>query len=202
MIGSVRRVGCLGLSANPPHFGHLAAALAVLKSGIVDEVWLVPVFAHAFDKPEFAPWHHRLAMTKMLQEPGISVCDIEGEFARTSFTIDTVKALIKRYPNNEFFWIIGSDIICNQDYLRWHEWDELRHIIKFAVVDRPGYSLDIHDIPESFLHVSDNERPESSTEVRELVHEGASIERFVGDQISKYISDNGLYKAAKEARNG
>ncbi|MBI2463114.1 MAG: nicotinate (nicotinamide) nucleotide adenylyltransferase [Candidatus Spechtbacteria bacterium] len=198
-----KRIGCLGLSANPPHLGHLAAARAVLKSGLVDEVWLIPVFAHAFNKPDFAPWRHRVAMTKFLEEPGIIVCEIEGERTVVSYTADTVAALRERHPDYEFFWVIGSDIVARGEYLQWHNWDELKNMIRFIVIDRSGYPICESDVPERFIRLHDSEvRCQSSTLARELIHRHEDVASLVGEQIAYYINQNELYSNTEEARYG
>src|SRR3989344_8244194 len=106
------KIAVLGGSFNPPHYGHLMVASEVLKRGF-DEVWLMPCFKHAEEKPEI-PAKHRLAMTriavKTLQNKRIKASGLEIRFLKkTNYTADTVKLLKKRFPNDEFAWVFGSE---------------------------------------------------------------------------------------------
>lgn len=78
------RIGCLGLSANPPHLGHLDMARVIRNSGLlVDAVWLIPTFEHPFAKEDMASWHDRVNMSRFLEDISldISVSVAEGEMA-------------------------------------------------------------------------------------------------------------------------
>ena len=52
----MRRIGCFGINANPPHLGHKEAAEAFLNSGLVDEVWIIPTFNHPVSKADIVSW--------------------------------------------------------------------------------------------------------------------------------------------------
>lgn len=191
---SQRRIGCLGLSANPPHFGHLNSARAILGCGLVDEVWLIPVFFNA-DKPNLISWMHRLKMTRMLKERCVSVCDIESRLPTPSFTERTLSALKKEYPNNKFLWILGADIAASGEYLNWHKWSRMEREFEFIVVKRPDYPIDRLSFPRcftAFVDVSSCARV-SSTEIRRMIGRGEDITYLVGHDIAWYIKQHGLY---------
>jgi len=144
-------IGCLGLSANPPHKGHIDVARVLLKSGcFFDEIWLIPVYKHSFDeKSDMAPWKHRSAMCRLLQEPSIRVCEVEREREGISYTIDTLAHLRSKYPQHSFAWCVGSDIVTSGSYRNWHRWEELKEREKICVVERPGYILTA-EMPDCF----------------------------------------------------
>lgn len=112
----------------------------ILQSGLVDEVWFIPCFAHPSDK-ELAPVEHRLQMAKFLEGEGVKISDIEIARRRKSYTIDTVRALQAEYPSYEFFWIIGSDIVATKSYLKWKDWNKLRRLVKFLVGSTPDITM-------------------------------------------------------------
>ncbi len=101
-----RRIGLLGLAANPPHDGHLEAARLVLEKKLVDMVWLGPCYRHSFDKSLVSP-EHRWEMTLLMESEGIYVTNIEFRLKGKSYTIETVKALKEEYPGCDFFgyWV-------------------------------------------------------------------------------------------------
>ena len=193
-----KRIGCLGLSADPPHVGHQNAAQRVLQKGLVDEVWLIPVFRHPLYKSDLVSWKHRLAMTKLLQDQNIMVCEIEKKLGEASYTARTLRALQERHPEHSFKWIIGSDITGSKGYLRWHDWEKLQHECHFIVVERPGYPLTEGTLPGCFyvlvrLQNNDRQIPTSSTEVRRYIQQGKDVIPLVGEGIARYISEHGLY---------
>jgi len=194
IITNNKRIACLGISANPPHLGHLAAARQILKNAAIDEVWFVPCYKHAFAK-HLIPWQHRLKMIKMMEGPGIKVCDIEKENG-FSYTIKTLRKLKKQYPEYQFFWAVGSDIILSNEYKKWKKWKELSRLIKFYVVQRPGYQLEKDSIPECFEllpKIPFLTKDISSTLIRERLKRGLNIKNLVSLKVEKYIFKNKLY---------
>lgn len=189
------RVGCLGLAANPPHRGHIEHARILLGSGWVDEVWLIPVFRHAFEKSDMAPWEHRVNMCRMLGGEDIRVLDIEGERGGISYTIDTLKCLKRRYPGHIFYWCVGYDIVTSGSYLKWHRWKEMKNNFQFLLVERPGYPLQDIEIPKVFIEAGTSlGDPISSTDIRQMVRGGKDITPHVGKKVARYIREHKLYK--------
>lgn len=191
------RIGCLGLSANPPHIGHIENARTLLASGRVDEVWLIPVFRHPFasDKPSMAQWHHRVLMARMLEEPGVIVSEVEGELGSTSYTLETLRHLNKTRPEHMFYWCVGSDIITSKSYLKWKCFREIEQKFRFFAIERPGYPLKGLYIPGCFEAVGlAPGSPISSTEIRTMIKEGKDIAQYVGENVADYIEKYGLYK--------
>lgn len=154
------RIALFGGSFDPPHVGHQLACQYVLLTHAVDEVWLVPVFRHAFDKRS-APYEHRVAMCRIAAaaiggcsaagEPRVRVCTIERELHEEelrrggtssgpgpgpgpSYTLNTVRALKQRHPGDEFRMIIGTDLIKERE--RWYRWPELAAELPFLVIGR------------------------------------------------------------------
>src|SRR5688572_24594823 len=91
------RVGLFGGSFNPPHVAHALVALYVLETQPVDELWFVPVYAHAFGK-DLAPYEHRVAMCKLVAQalgPRVKVSRAEEELAnKPGFTVSRTLDLI------------------------------------------------------------------------------------------------------------
>ena len=101
-----------GGTFDPPHSGHVHLGRAVLENGSADEVMYVPAWHPPHKRnAEIAPYDDRLAMLKLAirGEPGFSVSEIERDRGGISFTIDTLRLLSDRFPEDEFFLLIGSD---------------------------------------------------------------------------------------------
>ena len=91
-------------------------------------------------KPEPGAFGNRLSHARgtARHHPFIRVTDIEQRLG-TRYTIDTVKALKRRFPHPRFVWLMGSDNL--EQFARWRHWQEIARIIPIAVVRRPGSVL-------------------------------------------------------------
>lgn len=201
------RIGCLGLSANPPHRGHASAASLLLASKKVDEVWLIPVFNHAFRK-SLASWEHRLAMCRILERnySHVYASPVEAEIEEqerhgVSYTLFTVRYLKEKFPHHAFYWCVGSDIILDHSYLRWYKWAELQKEIEFLVLEKPGYPLGAQPLPPGLTKISGYTWNTSSTKIRQMIREGKDVNSLVphvSEEVARYIKAHGLYKPNKE----
>jgi nicotinate-nucleotide adenylyltransferase len=131
--------GLLGGSFNPAHSGHRAISLFAMKALGLDEVWWLvspgnPLKSGAED---MAPLTVRLASAKaMARRSRIKATDIEARLG-TRYTVDSIAALIRRYPNRHFVWLMGADNI--GQFHRWRDWRKLTRSVTIAVIARPGY---------------------------------------------------------------
>ena len=134
------RVGLLGGSFNPPHAGHRALSLFALKRLQLDRVWwLVSPGNPLKDTSALPPLSARLAGARDLAaHPAIDVTDIEAALG-TRYTVDTIAALRRRFPNVRFVWLMGADNLAQ--FHRWRKWRTIAQQIPIAVVDRPSDSL-------------------------------------------------------------
>lgn len=138
------RIGLLGGSFNPAHFGHRRISLAAMRALGLDQVWWLvspgnPLKTRAND---MASYSARFAAAKaMARRAPIKVTDFEQQ-AGTRFTIDTVRAVKRAYPRNRFIWLLGSDTLPN--FHLWRDWRRLAHEVPIAVIRRPGYDSVAH----------------------------------------------------------
>jgi len=189
-INKKKKIALFGFSANPPHNAHFEAAEIALRELGVDEVWLIPTGDHHF-KNKLWPKIHRWQMTKLITHPpSIRACNIEIKKKGTSYAVDTMRELRKKYPTYEFIWVVGSDIVCDKNYLTWKDWNKLSRLIPFAVVLRPGYLLEGKDVSSEFKILSKVSFNLSSTEIREKLGYGESIHGLVPSQIEEYLKKN------------
>ena len=132
------RIGLLGGSFDPAHGGHLYVSRIARKALKLDYVWwLVAPGNPLKPMPDALPV--RLARARNAARDGrIFVTDIETRMG-TRFTVDTVGALQKRFPQVDFVWLMGSDNL--EQFSRWRRWQDLAAHIPIAVVRRPGSVL-------------------------------------------------------------
>ena len=186
------KIGILGGSFDPPHFGHLLVARQAREIVHLDEIWLMPYFAHNWD-PTVSAAAHRLAMTRRIEEPGITVSDVEIKHQQKNYTIETVRRLKSKYAH-EFFWIIGSDIL--PEFQRWKDWEQLEREVSFLVFPRNGHSIP-SELPRGFQAINSPELVTSnlsSTIVRNRLTKGLSVVGLIPQGVIDYIEKHKLYQ--------
>jgi nicotinate-nucleotide adenylyltransferase len=135
------RIGLLGGSFNPAHEGHLYVGEVARKRLGLDYVWWLVAPQNPL-KPvaDMAPLEKRLAAARALagRDPRLIVTDLERSLG-TRYTIDTLKALTRRFRGVRFVWLMGSDNL--DQFHRWRRWTEIARIVPIAVVERSGSLL-------------------------------------------------------------
>ena len=192
---------CLGGSFNPIHHGHLICARAVMERAGYAQVMLIPTHQppHKPGHANLAPAHDRLRMCQLAVERSatFTVDDIELKRTGPSYTIDTAAELKTQRGWPEVHWLIGADML---NYLpKWHRAAELIHEVHFVVMARPGFEFEWANLPPEFQHLRDRitEAPRidiSSTQIRERVRAGVSIDYLTPAPVVDYVYDNGLYR--------
>jgi nicotinate-nucleotide adenylyltransferase len=140
---ALKRIGLLGGSFNPAHGGHRRISLFALDALGLDEVWwLVSPGNPLKPKAGMAPLGARLA-SAVHQAKGTRIVptQIERELG-TRYTVDTLRALQRRYPKHRFVWLMGSDNLA-QLHL-WRNWRTIARTMPIAVIARPGYEGAAH----------------------------------------------------------
>ena len=135
------RIGLLGGSFNPAHDGHLYVSETARKRLKLDAVWwLVSPGNPLKDKSSMASLAARLEGARKIagRDPAIHVSTLEQQLG-TIYTVDTVKALQRRFPKLRFVWLMGSDNL--EQFSRWRRWDEIARTVPIAVIQRPGSIL-------------------------------------------------------------
>ena len=134
----MKRIGLLGGSFNPAHRGHRRISLAALDALGLDEVWWLVSPGNPLKPAKgMAPFEARLASARqMARRSPIRVSEFEAR-AGTRFTIDTVRKLQRRYPQNRFLWLMGADTVAQ--FHHWKQWRGIAQLVPIAVIARPGY---------------------------------------------------------------
>ena len=132
--------GLLGGSFNPAHGGHRAISLFARDALALSEVWwLVSPGNPLKDKArDMAPLAARLASAqRQARRAPIRATAIESALG-TRYTIDTIRALKRRYPKRQFIWIMGADNLAI--FHQWRQWRAIARELPIAVIARPGYN--------------------------------------------------------------
>lgn len=130
--------GLLGGSFNPAHGGHRRITLFAIRALGLDEAWwLVSPGNPLKPRAGMAPLAARVRSARAFAHRApIRVTAIERELG-TRYTIDTLRALKRRYPKRRFVWLMGADNLAQ--FHRWKDWRAIVRSMPIAVVARPGY---------------------------------------------------------------
>jgi nicotinate-nucleotide adenylyltransferase len=186
-------IAILGGTFDPPHYGHLMIAEEVLEACDLDGVWFMPSPRPPHKTEEvISDAHHRIEMVKqaIADNERFHLSLIEFEREGLSYTYDTMKELIDKHPHNQFYFLIGADMV---EYLpHWHRIDELVRMVTFIGVGRPGFSL-ASEYREFIHEVEVPEYEISASFLRKRFKENGNTRYFLPDNVRKYIMEKGLY---------
>lgn len=198
----MERIGLLGGTFDPPHVGHLIMASVLVDALGLSRVWFVP----AADPPHkqgraITPAAQRLAMLRLAITPderfALSLIDIERPGPH--YSVDMVAAARQFEPDARFYFLLGSDSLL--DVPGWYAPERLIQLCELAVLERPGYPLDLDALAEALPGLRERvvrvEGPEirlSATTVRARVRAGESIRYLVTPAVERYISAEKPYR--------
>ncbi|HDZ86508.1 hypothetical protein LCGC14_1021770 [marine sediment metagenome] len=202
-MSSVSKIGIMGGTFDPIHFGHLVTAQEAHSYFGLDKVIFMPTGIAPHKEPsKISEAKQRYVMTVMAtsDNEAFDVSDIEVNKTTPSFTIETLTELKKQFPDSDFYFITGADAI--MEILTWKEPEKMVRMAKFVAATRPGFSLtqfrelikDIQPAPEVF----ELEVPAlaiSSTDIRKRVREERPIRYLLPDKVWRYIYSKGFYRA-------
>ncbi len=200
-----RKIGIMGGTFDPIHYGHLMLAEQIRTSFELDQILFIP----AGNPPHKSANHkavkmHRYMMTLLATASNLNftVSDIEIKRDDVTYTIDTIKALKEKMsPEDELYFITGADAIILLD--TWKNYRELVKYVKFIGATRPG--IDEVLLAEKIGELSNDLGAHielcsvpalaiSSTDIRLRVGEGKSIKYLLPETVEHYIYKEGLYK--------
>ncbi|KAF0216182.1 MAG: nicotinate-nucleotide [Geobacteraceae bacterium] len=211
------KIGIVGGTFNPIHIAHLRIAEEIREEFDLAKVIFVPAAAPPH-KPLAGelPFASRYEMVQLAvrDNPVFSVSDIEGKRGGKSYSIDTLRAFRGLYPDDEFFFVIGSDSF--MDIGSWREYAAIFDCCNLVVVERPGFVVDALDktlpvaIAREFCYYGAEKRLAhrsgysvyykegipldiSSSAIRELRRVGRSIRYLVPEAVEHYIKEKRLY---------
>lgn len=152
--------GLLGGSFNPAHGGHRRISRYAMQALALDEVWwLVSPGNPLKPRAGMAPLAARVASARaQARRAPIRVTAIERELG-TRYTVDTLRALLRRYPKRRFVWLMGSDNLAQ--FHTWKRWRAIAGFMPIAVIARPGYDNDAAASP-AMAWLRKFRRPQSS----------------------------------------
>jgi nicotinate-nucleotide adenylyltransferase len=200
------RIGVLGGTFDPVHYGHLRTVEAAAARFGLDEVIYVPARISPFKTEAPADARHRVAMLALaLQRRAdwrIALDELDRE--PPSYTVDTLRALAVRGRSADLWLLMGTDTLAHLD--RWKEPEEIVRLARVAAFHREpfvGDGLRVPDIaglPDRLDVFDAGSVKISSSGLRADLARGGSAEGRVPEPVAEYITKQGLYRSGAAAR--
>jgi nicotinate-nucleotide adenylyltransferase len=200
------RIGVLGGTFDPIHYGHLAIAEAVREALVLHRVFIVPATQQPLKTQQSrATAQQRLEMVRLAcaSNPAFTPSDIELRRAPPSYTSETLHALqaaeTEVVEGNPAWWfILGGDALAT--FPRWHDPQAILARARLVVVQRPGSTLDMehleHQVPGLAARTDMIPFPLltiASTALRERLAAGQTVRYLLPDAVINYIQTHRLY---------
>ncbi|MDP7704974.1 nicotinate-nucleotide adenylyltransferase [Mycobacterium sp. TY815] len=209
MQKQLRRLGVMGGTFDPIHYGHLVAASEVAHKFSLDEVVFVPSGQPWQKDRQVSAAEDRYLMTVIAtaSNPRFSVSRVDIDRGGPTYTKDTLRDLRTLNADAELYFITGADALAS--ILTWQGWEEMFELARFIGVSRPGYELR-HD------HITDvlGELPQealtlvevpalaiSSTDCRQRALERRPLWYLMPDGVVQYVSKRRLYRTPERSEN-
>ncbi|MBP5562394.1 MAG: nicotinate-nucleotide adenylyltransferase [Muribaculaceae bacterium] len=194
----MRKIGIFGGSFNPIHVGHAIIASYVMEHAGLDQLWLMVSPQNPLKQDlAMAPEVDRLRMTELVTRrlDGVETSAFEMSLPRPSYTIDTLRALQEKFPDGEFYLLIGADNWAL--FERWRAHDEILRDFHLIVYPRRGFDIKVpEELAERVTMVDAPLIEVSSTGIREALAQGRDVSFYVPDDVLRYIKKNNLYTPA------
>jgi nicotinate-nucleotide adenylyltransferase len=211
------KVGIIGGTFNPIHLAHLRIAEEVRDRLGLERVIFIPAARPPHKGPEdYLCFEHRLAMVELAirDNPAFTASSLEQELGGTSYSVHTLTELRTLYPDDELYFIIGSDSF--RDIASWYRYDEIFSLCNLAVVERPGAVITdltaplpvaiaaefcydsaslrlTHRSGFSVYYLAGMPLAISSSEIRRLARSGSSLRYLIPDTVAGYIEEKRIY---------
>lgn len=217
------RIGILGGTFNPIHYGHLRVAEEVQEVFVFDKLLFIPDGKPHFRKPRLIDAYHRYKMTKVAIKgnPSFDISDIEIKTQGTSYSVETISKLVDKYKNADFFFILGIDAFL--DLPGWKQPRRLMELTNFVIISRPGFYFTNLSSSPYFTNVHKKTLKEfdegtkrrfsfnlkkgkkaflckvtefdiSASCIRSLIKAGKNIKYLLPDSVESYIISHKLYR--------
>lgn len=200
----IKKIGIMGGSFDPVHYGHLVLAEEARQHFGLDRVIFIPVgkaphkAAAKMIDPEI---RYHMVKLAIADNPFFEVSRMEIDSVEISYTFHTLERMKKLYGDDcQLFFITGADTLL--DLENWYEVEKVLNLCTFVGATRPGY------VEEALIQMADRLKSKykanieliaipglsiSSTEIRDRIIKGVTVKYLLPDAVERYILQEGIY---------
>ncbi len=196
-----RRLGVFGGSFDPPHVGHLIIAEQARQQLGLSKVVFIPVFIppHKKSLDGASPLQRvRMLELSIRGNSSFEISRLELRRKGTSYTVETLRAIKERHPDDDLFLILGSDNLL--DFRSWKSPEEILARASLGVYEREGFPVERAERSARVraIRLSGDPLNISSSALRRLIKEGKSIRYLVPDAVRRFIEKNKVYEPSTD----
>ncbi len=191
------KIGIFGGTFNPPHKGHTRLAREAARELGLDRMLIMPSCIPPHKIPgKLASGDNRLEMCRLAFEDSFfEISSMELDRGSKSYTVETLRELKKIYPEDELYFIIGSDMLST--FTQWYCWEEILELAFICAASREkGFEPDMTPYTEEqkkrFVLLDAEPFEVSSTQLRRIIAREAETD-LLDEKVRQYIEDNDLY---------
>ena len=204
------KIALFGGSFNPVHNGHVNLVKETAEKNGIDRVYVIPTFISPFKKDSggfVASGNDRLQMCRLAFEKlhYVTVSDWELSQSEVSYSVNTVRHFREKFPEDELFFIMGSDMLLSFD--RWHCWQDILKMCTVIAASRENGGSDIERLREKAAQLSRFGKvivteisafELSSSEIREKIIKNCDLSCYMDKNVVEYIEENRVYERIKD----
>ena len=205
-MADVKKTGIFGGAFNPVHNGHVNLAREAVSQLKLRKLLVIPTFESPHKATKLAPFDERMEMCRLgfsgiSDKCNIEISDIERQMGGVSYTINTLRELKRIYPDEQFFLLIGGDMLYS--FREWFKYESILKECKVCAVARGGDSLTdmiefanemgrVKVLPTDIVDIS-------STEIRRRIAASEPIGDLVPGGVCEFIEKSGLYQDSRDS---
>ncbi len=183
------------------HNGHVHLAKEAIEQLKLRKLLVIPTFEPPHKATKLLPFDTRMdmcvqAFNGISDKCEITISDIERKMGGVSYTINTIRELARQFPGEQFYLLIGGDMLFS--FKEWFKYESILKESKVCAVARGGDNFTdmlefaaemgrVKVLPTSIVDVS-------STEIRRRIADGGDISELVPPKVAEYIAANDLYR--------
>jgi len=196
------KIGILGGTFNPVHIGHINIAETALIDFELDKVIFMPCYIPPHKDSDVLPGavRYELVEAAIKKHEDFELSDYELEKGGVSYSVDTIKAFKEMHPENEYYFIIGADSLCQLH--TWRDVYTLLELCSFLTITRPGYVIDNASVQlkepwktKLLQNISRNSNINiSSSNVRRMLQDDEDVGCMLPPDVEAIITKRNLYK--------
>ncbi len=191
------KIGLFGGTFNPVHNGHVNLVKNFKEKLNLDKVLVIPTATPPHKQAKnLASAEDRINMCKLAFGSMAEVSDIEISRGGRSYTVETLEELKKIYKEDDFYFLVGSDMLLS--FKRWYRWEDILSMCTLCATDRNNEES-CRDADEDFFNkiifCDFDKFVISSSEIREKINLKEDISSLIPKEVMDYINEKGLYNA-------
>lgn len=193
----MRKTGVFGGTFDPPHKGHRLLAECMAKELRLDRVIIIPTCIPPHKQANPVSGEDRMKMCRLtFDSPLFEISDMELKRGDKSYTVDTLRILHEEFPDDELYFLSGSDMF--ETFTLWYRWEEILSLSYFCSAARvngyePDFSRFTPEQKEKVRFIYTEPFEISSSEIRAAVSSGKDCSKYLSSGTYEYIKQNRLY---------